>query len=476
MDRWERSVEGLGCASHMAWPADLQSRRGRHQARPVSLKIGPQIQIQIEYREGGGVREYMDPRWKCVGCCVAPTPRWQIKELRQAFAIIFSKLTAIDGVCNKVLLDDKGLVVLCVFGLPYHSHEDDVARSVEFATHIAHKLERVTGRIAVGISRQKVCREGASVTAASETRCAPRGAPAVPPSAHPLCICPKPRDTPSKLRGYAAGAPSHAATRMMCARPFPPQNPQPARTPGSTNRHSDGALMARPLPHRGWGLPTGLHSGNKVGHCWFTSPRVPDPPPSASWPRGCGLWGAGSPRCGGPNRGRGDASGASAAGLHGACRALRRARPEPSCSDQSGFDPCLCGMGQHVWTCGRTLHPMYLGTGGGVGGCVPLCVLPCLDKKTPRTALTCGWVVCRCEREQVPLPKALRGCVTQDTGLSGTGSIAPWGLYCTGQWDRWEGPCRLPRAVGTTAISTGRSSEVVANESCWWWWLWWWWC
>ena len=38
---WEGSVEGPGCASHMAWPANMQRCRGSH--RPVNLKIGPQI-------------------------------------------------------------------------------------------------------------------------------------------------------------------------------------------------------------------------------------------------------------------------------------------------------------------------------------------------------------------------------------------------------------------------------------------------
>ena len=47
---WEGPVKDPECASHMAWPADMHSCRGRHGApprRPVSLKIGPQIQIQI---------------------------------------------------------------------------------------------------------------------------------------------------------------------------------------------------------------------------------------------------------------------------------------------------------------------------------------------------------------------------------------------------------------------------------------------
>lgn len=35
-------------------------------------------------------------------------------------SILFTELARLDGVCNKVVVDDKGLVVLCVFGLPYH--------------------------------------------------------------------------------------------------------------------------------------------------------------------------------------------------------------------------------------------------------------------------------------------------------------------------------------------------------------------
>ena len=50
-DQWERPVEDLG-VHHMAWLANMQSRREHNGAsprrpkRPVSLKIGPQIQIQ----------------------------------------------------------------------------------------------------------------------------------------------------------------------------------------------------------------------------------------------------------------------------------------------------------------------------------------------------------------------------------------------------------------------------------------------
>ena len=46
--------------------------------------------------------------------------RLEISELQQVFKVIFGELQSVDGVCNKVLYDDKGLLVLCLFGLPFH--------------------------------------------------------------------------------------------------------------------------------------------------------------------------------------------------------------------------------------------------------------------------------------------------------------------------------------------------------------------
>ena len=80
----------------------------------------------------------------------------EIRELQLVFEYLFGALLDLDGVCNKVLMDDKGLVVLCVFGLPYHSHEDDALRAAEFAATFVRRIERVTGRVAVGLSRAKV--------------------------------------------------------------------------------------------------------------------------------------------------------------------------------------------------------------------------------------------------------------------------------------------------------------------------------
>lgn len=49
--------------------------------------------------------------------CLSPS---EVSELHQVFHVLFSELARFDGVCNKVVVDDKGLVVLCIFGLPYH--------------------------------------------------------------------------------------------------------------------------------------------------------------------------------------------------------------------------------------------------------------------------------------------------------------------------------------------------------------------
>eukprot|EP00667_Euglena_gracilis_P000259 EG_transcript_259 len=80
----------------------------------------------------------------------------EVADLHQVFNVLFGELGRLDGVCNKVVVDDKGLVALCVFGLPFHSNEDDTVRALEFAWMAAERVERVTGRIGVGITRQKV--------------------------------------------------------------------------------------------------------------------------------------------------------------------------------------------------------------------------------------------------------------------------------------------------------------------------------
>eukprot|EP00906_Rhabdomonas_costata_P027667 RCo039253 len=80
----------------------------------------------------------------------------ELGSIDTAIGTIQKKAQHLDGVCDKVVFDDKGLVALYVFGLPYHSHEDDAQRSVNFALSISRSLERVIGAVCIGITRSKV--------------------------------------------------------------------------------------------------------------------------------------------------------------------------------------------------------------------------------------------------------------------------------------------------------------------------------
>ena len=46
--------------------------------------------------------------------------------------------------------------MMCMFGLPFHSKENDAERAVVFAVRVVPLLERVLGRVSIGISRGEV--------------------------------------------------------------------------------------------------------------------------------------------------------------------------------------------------------------------------------------------------------------------------------------------------------------------------------
>ena len=45
-----------------------------------------------------------------------------------------------EGSINKLLVDDKGLLVLCALGLPPYYHSDDASRAVFVALRIVESL------------------------------------------------------------------------------------------------------------------------------------------------------------------------------------------------------------------------------------------------------------------------------------------------------------------------------------------------
>eukprot|EP00756_Hemistasia_phaeocysticola_P057458 Hpha_TRINITY_DN34067_c0_g1::TRINITY_DN34067_c0_g1_i1::g.30403::m.30403 len=77
-------------------------------------------------------------------------------KIDAATKIVQRSLVKHDGVLNKVVMDDKGVLMLVLFGVPHHMHEDDAARAALFAVRVERKLRGEVGRVAVGISRSKV--------------------------------------------------------------------------------------------------------------------------------------------------------------------------------------------------------------------------------------------------------------------------------------------------------------------------------
>ena len=76
-------------------------------------------------------------------------------DLNFVYLSIEKSLHKTGGVCNKLLFDDKGLVCLCVYGLPGFSEEDDAVRSISFAKTIYDKLTSKGIQISVGITRSR---------------------------------------------------------------------------------------------------------------------------------------------------------------------------------------------------------------------------------------------------------------------------------------------------------------------------------
>ena len=57
-----------------------------------------------------------------------------------------------EGEVNKMLVDDKGTVLLCAFGLPPRSHPDDSLRAVRLAPTAPHPLPQKKGGVALPAS------------------------------------------------------------------------------------------------------------------------------------------------------------------------------------------------------------------------------------------------------------------------------------------------------------------------------------
>eukprot|EP01063_Lacrimia_lanifica_P037841 TRINITY_DN7904_c0_g4_i1.p1 TRINITY_DN7904_c0_g4~~TRINITY_DN7904_c0_g4_i1.p1 ORF type:complete len:2082 (+),score=735.78 TRINITY_DN7904_c0_g4_i1:266-6247(+) len=78
------------------------------------------------------------------------------RRFHQAVRSVQNLVARWGGVVNKILMDDKGIIMLCLFGVPRHTHENDTDRSVHFAMAAEKKLRHVIGRVAIGVTRARV--------------------------------------------------------------------------------------------------------------------------------------------------------------------------------------------------------------------------------------------------------------------------------------------------------------------------------
>eukprot|EP01059_Diplonema_ambulator_P004874 TRINITY_DN14602_c0_g1_i3.p1 TRINITY_DN14602_c0_g1~~TRINITY_DN14602_c0_g1_i3.p1 ORF type:complete len:709 (+),score=108.99 TRINITY_DN14602_c0_g1_i3:254-2380(+) len=78
-----------------------------------------------------------------------------MEKVHSAYSTIQRRLSKTGGTSNKLIFDDKGLICLCVYGLPGMSHEDDAVRSVTFAKEVLVRLERKNILACIGVSRSR---------------------------------------------------------------------------------------------------------------------------------------------------------------------------------------------------------------------------------------------------------------------------------------------------------------------------------
>src|SRR5207247_723134 len=74
-----------------------------------------------------------------------------VDQLQAAHASLRAAITAHGGNLHQFIVDDKGTVLIAVFGLPTSSHEDDVLRATRAALRLEAEAEQLglAGSIAV---------------------------------------------------------------------------------------------------------------------------------------------------------------------------------------------------------------------------------------------------------------------------------------------------------------------------------------
>lgn len=76
----------------------------------------------------------------------------QLGVLQQAVTVVQASVYGQDGMVNQVMVDDKGTVVLAVWGVAMHSHEDDAVRALRAADAMVQGLRDTELSGSVGVA------------------------------------------------------------------------------------------------------------------------------------------------------------------------------------------------------------------------------------------------------------------------------------------------------------------------------------
>lgn len=82
----------------------------------------------------------------------APSPSLTLDQVQKSICALQTALYRYEGSVNKISVDEKGTILIGVFGLPPLAHEDDAARGVQAALVARSELQALGMRCAIGVT------------------------------------------------------------------------------------------------------------------------------------------------------------------------------------------------------------------------------------------------------------------------------------------------------------------------------------
>ncbi len=84
---------------------------------------------------------------------ISPSEANALESAQVAMTTMQAVFQLFDGYINQILIDDKGAVIVGIFGAPPQAHEDDALRSMEAALDLQRALKGVGQRCGIGVTR-----------------------------------------------------------------------------------------------------------------------------------------------------------------------------------------------------------------------------------------------------------------------------------------------------------------------------------